>query len=262
VSRTYANLECEIRDRVAYLTIDRPQALNAIDRETLGEIGAALDRLAADPAVRVVVVRGRGNRAFAAGADIGELSGLGEAAAQALALEGQRVFDRIESFPKPVIAALNGFALVAGCVLAMACTLRVASDSAVLGQTEVRLGLFPGYGGTQRLPRLVGRGRALDLLVTGRHLAAEEAWRIGLVDRVVAAGDLDQEVRDLADGIARNAPLAVAACLEAVERGLSRDQAAGLEIEARLFGKCFGTSDMKEGTRAFLEKREATFKGE
>ena len=254
MSRTYANLQFEIRNHVAFVTIDRPHALNALDRKTLGELDSAFGTMSGDSAVRVVVLRGAGDRAFAAGADINELGGLDEAGGAAFAREGQRIFARIESFPKPVIAAVNGYALGAGCELAMACSFRVASENAVLGQPEVRLGLIPGYGGTQRLPRLVGRGRALCMLLTAEYVPADEALRIGLVDRVVPLQELDSQVDGLARGIVRNAPIAVAACLEAAGEGM--------ELEARLFGKCCGTSDMKEGTRAFLEKREATFRGE
>lgn len=258
----YENLRYETREEnVAVVTIDRPRALNALDRKTLGELSQAFVTAGSDDAVRIVVVTGSGDKAFAAGADIRELAALSEPEGRQFAAAGQAVFDRIESLGKPVIAAVNGYALGGGCELAMACSIRIASASAMLGQPEVSLGLIPGYGGTQRLTRLVGPGRALEMLLTGDPVTAERALEIGLVDRVVVGDRLMSEVMALADRILRNAPLAVRYCLEAVNRGMNTDLVLGQQIEAELFGRCFGTEDMKEGTEAFLGKREAQFRG-
>lgn len=246
---------------VAVVTIDRPGALNALNQETLSELGQVFETAGSDAAVRVVILTGAGDRAFAAGADIRELSTLDRERGAAYARAGQIVFDRIADFPKPVIAAINGYALGGGCELALACTVRIAADNAQLGQPEVRLGLIPGFGGTQRLPRLVGRARALELLLTGEPVTAATALRIGLVDRVVPHEGLMEEARALAGVILRGAPPAVRRCLEAVREGASLDLADAQRLEARLFGECFGTEDMKEGTQAFLEKREARFQG-
>jgi enoyl-CoA hydratase len=261
VSRSYENLGYESRDGMAVVTIDRPRALNALDRQTIQELGAAVEAADRDSSARVVVLTGSGDKAFAAGADIRELESLSGDEGRQFSEAGQAVFSRIEALGKPVIAAVNGYALGGGCELAMACTLRVSSESAVFGQPEVRLGLIPGYGGTQRLPRLVGRGRALEIMLTGETVTAQTALRIGLVDRVVPAADLMAEVEALASRIMAGAPLAIGYCLEAVRRGLDMDFAEGEQIEAALFGKCCRTEDMKEGTRAFLEKRAARFKG-
>lgn len=257
----YDNLRSETDGGVALVTIDRPQALNALDEKTLSELGQAFEAAGADTAVRVVILTGSGGKAFAAGADIRELSMLDPQRGEAYARAGQAVFDRISKLPKPVIAAINGYALGGGCELALACTLRIASESARLGQPEVRLGLIPGFGGTQRLPRLVGRARALELLLTGEPVTAATALRIGLVDRVVPPDRLLEETRAVAGSILRGAPPAVMRCLEAVRGGASLDLADAQRLEARLFGECFGTEDMKEGTQAFLEKREARFQG-
>ena len=262
MSQTYDNLRCETRGGMAFVTIDRPAALNALDRKTLDELRRAFEATRADSSVGAAVLTGAGPRAFAAGADIRELTGLSETEGRRLAASGQAVLDLIENLGKPVIAAVNGYALGGGCELAMAATIRVAAEHAVFGQPEVRLGLIPGYGGTQRLPRLIGRGRALEMLLTGETVTAAEAWRIGLVNRVVPAAELLSRAESIAAGILSNAPIAVRYCMEAVHRGLGTSLAGGLQLEADLFGRCCATADMKEGTRAFLEKRAAHFKGQ
>ncbi len=258
----FDNLQLEREGPIALLTINRPQVLNALNRQTLVELERAAGELREDSAVRVVIVTGAGGKAFVAGADISELAALTPAQAQEHALLGQRVFDAIEQMGKPVIAAINGFALGGGCELAMACTLRVAADSARLGQPEVNLGIPPGFAGTQRLSRLVGRGAALDLLLTGRHVTADEALRIGLVNRVVPAADLMTAVRALGSELSTKAPLATRYILDAVQRGRDVPFAEGAFLEASLFGLAFSTADMREGTRAFLDKRKPAFKGE
>jgi enoyl-CoA hydratase len=217
--------------------------------------------LQADPSVRVVILTGSGERAFVAGADINELATLAPDAAKAHAELGQRVFDLIEHLGKPVIAAVNGFALGGGCELAMACTVRLAADSARFGQPEVKLGLTPGFAGTQRLPRLVGKGRAMELILGGGVIDAAEAFRIGLVNRVVPAASLMDEARALAQAWAANAPIAMRYSMEAISHGLETSFAEGSFVEASLFGLAFATEDMREGTRAFLEKRKPAFRG-
>ena len=256
------NLQIAREGPIALLTVNRPQVLNALNGQTLVELGQAAEDLRRDAATRVVIVTGAGEKAFVAGADISELAELAPAQAQDRALLGQRVFDAVEQMGKPVIAAINGFALGGGCELAMACTLRIAADTARLGQPEVNLGIPPGFAGTQRLSRLVGKGVALDLLLTGRHVSAEEALRIGLVNRVVPAADLLTAARALATELAAKAPLAVRYIIDAVHRGSDMPFAEGAYLEASLFGLAFSTADMREGTRAFLDKRKPVFKGE
>ncbi len=277
-----AHLLLENYDGVAVLTLNRPARLNALSRQTLAELDQALIVLERDGNLRAAVLIGAGPKAFAAGADIEELAGLDPRAARQVSAEGQRILRRLEQLPKPVIAAVNGFALGGGCELAMACHLRLAAPHARFGQPEVNLGLIPGYGGTQRLARLVGRGRATELCLTGALLGAEEAHRLGLVNRVVTAWAKDEQgelARDekgqpvfdreafleaalsLAREILAKAPLAVAGCLEAIDRGLDLGLDAGLAVERDLFAACFGTEDMHEGTQAFLEKRPARFSG-
>jgi enoyl-CoA hydratase/carnithine racemase len=246
---------------VATVTIDRQAVLNALDRATMSELRGAMLTVQRDESVRVVIVTGAGGKAFVAGADIQELERLSAADAEAYAREGQQVLDLIEHLGKPVIAAVNGFALGGGCELAMACTLRVAADSARFGQPEVTLGVTPGFAGTQRLPRLVGRGRALDLLLTGRMLDAREALAIGLVTRVVPAESLADEAKALAATLAGMAPLAMRAIIEAVLRGSEVAFPEAAFLEASQFASCFSTSDLREGTRAFLEKRRPLFTG-
>jgi len=246
---------------LATLTIDRPQARNALSIAAMDELRRAALELRHDERIRAVVVTGAGDKAFVAGADVAELAALAPEAARLFAQRGQHVFDLIAHLGKPVVAAVNGYALGGGCELALACTLRVAADTARFGQPEVNLGLLPGYGGTQRLARLVGRGRALELLLRGHAIDAQEAWRIGLVDRVVPAGELMPVARALAAELAAKPPLAVRAILEAVTRGLEMPLGEALAYEASLFGLAAATEDMREGTRAFLEKRPPVFQG-
>ncbi len=253
----YENLLLEKSDGFAVVTLNRPKVLNALNAAIFADLHDAFATLAQDRAMRAVIITGAGDKAFAAGADIGELAEVTAAEGHALSLRGQAVFRAIETLGKPVIAAINGFALGGGCELALACTLRIASERARLGQPEVKLGLLPGYGGTQRLPRLVGKGAALKLLLTGDMVGAEEAFRIGLVDEVVPAEALMARAEAVARAIAQQAPLAVAACLEAVEAGYDLPLASALQLEASLFGLACATEDKREGTRAFLEKRPA-----
>lgn len=255
------NLRVEVDGPLAWVTIERTAALNALNRETIAELGRAMDGCAADEAVRVVLLRGAGGKAFVAGADIRELTELDAAGGREVSEAGQRVFRRMETMGKPVIAVIDGFALGGGCELAMACTLRLAAETAKLGQPEVKLGLVAGFGGTQRLPRLVGRGAAMKLLLTGAIIGAQEALRIGLVDEVMAAEALTERARALAMEIAANAPVAVRQTMLAVDGGLDGTLDAGLAVEAEAFGACCATADMHEGTRAFVEKRAARWSG-
>jgi enoyl-CoA hydratase len=256
-----ANILLEKRPPLAVLTIDRPKVLNSLNVATLTELEAAFDELAADPDIRVLLLAGAGGRAFAAGADIRELAPLSPEEGRAFALRGQGILRRIEALGKPVIACIQGFALGGGCELAMACTLRLAADDARFGQPEVKLGVICGYGGTQRLPRLVGRGAALKLLLTGAIIDAQEALRIGLVEEVVPASQLMQRAEALALEIAANAPLAVAETLHAVGEGIDLPLEAALEREAAGFGHLCGTADKTEGTQAFLGKRPPNWTG-
>ncbi|HEY7480820.1 MAG TPA: enoyl-CoA hydratase-related protein [Gemmatimonadales bacterium] len=259
---SYSTLLLELRDRIAIATINRPDKLNALNAEVIAELGALMDRVQSDAAIHGMILTGSGPKAFVAGADIGELGSQGPVDGKARALAGQRVFRSFERCGKPVIAAVNGFALGGGCELAMACHLRVASEQARFGQPEVKLGIGPGYGGTVRLPRLVGRGRALELLLTGQMIDAQEAYRIGLVNRVVPADRLMAESEQLLRTILENGPLAIRACLEAVDAGLDVGLDEALLLEANLFGLLSGTADMREGTAAFGEKRKPVFRGE
>ena len=256
-----ANIQLEKRPPLAIVTIDRLKVLNALNAATLTELEAAFDELAVDPSVRVILLTGAGGRAFAAGADIRELAPLTPDEGRAFALRGQAIFRKIETLGKPVIACIQGFALGGGCELAMACTVRLAADDARLGQPEVKLGVICGYGGTQRLPRLVGRGTALKLLLSGAIVEAQEALRIGLVDEVVPAGQLMQRAEALALEIAANAPLAVAETLRVVDEGLDLPLEAALEREAAGFGHLCGTADKTEGAQAFLAKRPPHWTG-
>jgi enoyl-CoA hydratase len=258
---SFENLLLERDGAVAVLTVNRPQVLNALNTATLDELRQAVLDLKHDAGVRVLILTGAGEKSFVAGADIKELAVHRPVQGKELALRGQHVFDLIENLGKPVIAAINGYALGGGCELAMACTLRVAADTARLGQPEINLGLLPGYGGTQRLSRLVGKGIALELMLTGRQIAADEALRIGLVNRVVPASQLMAECRALADELATKPPVAVQYIIEAVNRGLEMSFDKAQFLEATLFGLVASTEDLREGTTAFLEKRKPTFKG-
>ncbi len=246
---------------VAVATFNRPKVRNALNAEMFDALRQAMLAFRDDEQVRAIVVTGAGDKAFVAGADINELAVQTPDGARALARTGQRVFDLIEQLGKPVIAAINGYALGGGCELAMACTIRLASDTATIGQPEIALGLIPGYAGSQRLARLVGKGKAMELLLTGAPVSAAEAHRIGLVNRVVAATELMNEARTLAEQLARNAPIATRYILDAVNRGLEMPLAEAEDYEATLFGLAAATDDMREGTRAFLEKRKPEFKG-
>jgi enoyl-CoA hydratase len=257
----FEHLIVERDGAVAVVTINRPAVLNALSVATVAEIGRAFADVGADESVRAVVLTGAGEKAFVAGADIKELATLSAVAGREYAAAGQRVLHAIEHLGKPVIAAINGFALGGGCELAMACTLRLAADTAKLGQPEIKLGTIPGFAGTQRLARLVGKGRALQLILTGEMVDAQEAWRIGLVNRVVPAADLRGEALALARTLAAAAPLAVRYALDAVNHGLEMTFTEGCALEATLFGLAASTDDMREGTRAFVEKRRAEFKG-
>ena len=246
---------------VATITIDRPAVRNALNDVTLGAIDAAVAALDADPEVRVILLTGAGDKAFIAGADINELSRATAVTGRVLALRGQGVFDRIAAAGKPIIAVINGFCLGGGCELALACTFRFAADTAEIGQPEINLGIIPGYGGSQRLPRLIGRDRALDLILTGRRVSAADALALGLVTRVYPAATLRAEALAYARELAAKAPIAVRLALDAVRAGLEQPLAEALAHEAALFGLVSATDDMREGTRAFLEKRPAQFTG-
>jgi enoyl-CoA hydratase len=258
---SYENILLELRESFAVVTLNRPKVLNALNRATLGELDAAFDELTANDTVRAVLLTGAGEKAFAAGADIQELAAVSAVEGQELALRGQRIFTKIENLGKPVIACINGFALGGGCELAMSATLRLASETARLGQPEVKLGLIPGYGGTQRLPRLVGKGAALKLILTGEMISTAEALRIGLVDEVVPAAELLARGIQLAQAIGGVAPIAVRQAIAAVHAGYDLPLGEALALEASLFGICCATADKAEGTRAFLEKRAAGWSG-
>ena len=257
---SYQHLTVSVQDRIATLTVNRPDKLNALNAVVIGELGRAIDELVASEDVGAVILTGAG-RAFVAGADIAELSAVSALEARRLARRGQEIFRRFETSPKPTVAAVNGFALGGGCELAMACHVRVAAEGAKFGQPEVKLGLIPGYGGTQRLPRLVGRGRALQLLLTGEMIDAHEALRIGLVNRVVPGDQLLSAATSMIQQMLMNAPLALGACIDAVDRGLQMALDDALALEATQFAVLITTSDTAEGTRAFLEKRPPRFTG-
>ncbi len=258
---TYQFLTLDVRDRIATITVNRPDKLNALNDATMVELGRAIEHARADDAVGGIVLTGAG-RAYVAGADIAELRSKSPAEVYALARRGQEVFRRFETSPKPVIAAVNGFALGGGCELAMACHLRIAAETAQFGQPEVKLGVIPGYGGTQRLTRLIGRGRALQLLLTGEMIDATEAMRLGLVNRVVASGDIAVETaRAMLHQMLANGPMALAQCIEVVNRGADISLDEALALEAAAFGMLAASDDMREGTSAFLEKRAASFRG-
>ena len=259
---SFENLLLDRDGGVATITINRPKVLNALNSQTLDELRRAILDLRRDDSVRAVILTGAGEKSFIAGADINELATQTPVSGREHAMSGQHILDLIEQMGKPVIAAINGFALGGGCEMAMACTIRIAADTAKLGQPEINLGLIPGYAGTQRLTRIVGRGRALELLLTGDQITAQEAHRLGLVNRVVPAADLMAEAKKLAATLAARAPVAVKYILEAVNKGVEMPFAQAQVFEATLFGLVASTEDMREGTKAFLEKRKAEFKGQ
>jgi enoyl-CoA hydratase/carnithine racemase len=256
-----ANALYEKKGSIAYVTINRPKVLNALNTSTWTDLRAAFADAKADASVHGVILTGAGDKAFIAGADISELAHVDAYEAEESSRFGQGVLDLIENLGKPVIAAINGFALGGGCETAMACTMRIAAEHARFGQPEVKLGLLPGGGGTQRLPRLVGKGRALQLILTGETISAQEAWRIGLVNEVVAAANLIERAETILKQIAANAPIAVKFSLEAANKGMEASQDEGLALEASYFGICAATEDKKEGTSAFLGKRAPKFHG-
>jgi enoyl-CoA hydratase/carnithine racemase len=258
---TLANFLYEKRGAIAYVTVNRPKVLNALNTPTWKDLRTVFEHARDDDAVRGVILTGAGDKAFIAGADISELAHASAIDAQRTSSSGQEALDLVENLGKPVIAAINGFALGGGCETAMACTIRIAVEHAKFGQPEVKLGLLPGGGGTQRLPRLVGKGRALQLILSGEIISAQEAYRIGLVNEVVPAADLISRAEAILRTIASNAPIAVKLSLEAVNKGLDTSQSEGFALEASYFGLCAGTEDKKEGTSAFLEKRAPQFLG-
>src|SRR3954467_6245340 len=257
----FQTLKFDNKNSIAYVTINRPDKLNALNTQVMDDLRSAFTAIRNDGAIRVVILTGTGEKAFVAGADIGELNKHDPVTAKAYTHKGQAVLDLIENLGKPVIAAINGFALGGGCELAMACTMRLASDNAKLGQPEVKLGIMAGYGGTQRLPRLVGKGIAMQMLLTADMISAADAHRIGLVNEVVPQADLIKRAEEIAAKIIANAPLAVQYTMEAVNHGMEMTLAEGLYLEATLFGICCATEDKNEGTKAFLEKRAANFTG-
>ena len=258
---TFENILLEKKNSIAYVTVNRPKVLNALNMATMEELRAAFHDIKNDDGIRVVILTGSGEKAFVAGADISELAVQDAVMGKKYAHRGQSVLNLIENLGKPVIACINGFALGGGCELALACTMRLASENAKLGQPEVKLGIIPGYGGSQRLPRLVGKGLAMQHILAGEMISAQEAYRIGLVNEVTAAAELIPRAEAIAAKIIANAPLAVQYAMEAVNKGMEMMLAEGLFLEASLFGVCCATEDKKEGTAAFLEKRPAAFKG-
>ena len=256
-----ANVLYEKKGAIAYVTVNRPKVLNALNTPTWADLRAAFEDARDDTSIRGVILTGAGNKAFIAGADISELAHVAAFEAERSSRFGQEVLDLIENLGKPVIAAINGFALGGGCETAMACTIRIAVETAKFGQPEVTLGLVPGGGGTQRLPRLVGKGRALQLILSGEIISAQEAYRIGLVNEIIPAADLIARAEGILKKIASNAPIAVRFALEAANKGMDTSQGEGLLLEASYFGLCAATEDKKEGTTAFLEKRTPQFQG-
>ena len=257
----YENLLYEKKDQIAYITFNRPKVLNALNRKTMEELRDILADARDDAAVRVLILTGAGEKSFIAGADISELAQCTPVTGRETGLFGQGVIHLLETIGKPSIAAINGFALGGGCELALACSIRLASKAARLGQPEVKLGIMPGYGGSQRLPRLVGKGMAHEMILGGDMINAEEAMRIGLVNHIYEPAELIPAAEALARKIIANAPLAVKFSMDAIEHGMEMPQEEGLFLEATLFGLCAATEDMREGTKAFLEKRPAQFKG-
>lgn len=257
----FKNLLFKEEEGIGFVTINRPNKLNALNIETIKELEELFTQLKNNQEVKAVIITGAGEKAFVAGADIQELSKLDMKKGKEYSLKGQRVFNLIENLGKPVIAAVNGYALGGGTELALACHIRIASEKAMFGQPEVKLGLIPGYGGTQRLARLVGKGRALEIILTGDMVIAEQAFQIGLVNKVVPPEELLTVCKNIAKKMMNNSPIAIKYAIEAVNNGLEKDLEEGLKIEAELFGMVCGTEDSKEGTKAFLEKRNPTFKG-
>jgi enoyl-CoA hydratase len=257
----YTSLLFDVQDGIATVTVNRPDKLNALNHHTVGEIGAAAAEIGARDDVWGAIVTGSGEKAFVAGADISELASVDAAEAVRTSRAGQAAFRALELSRKPVIAAVNGFALGGGCELALACHIRIASENAQFGLPEVKLGLIPGYGGTVRLPRLIGKGRALEMMLSASFIKADEAYRIGLVNRVVPQAELMETARTLLRSILANGPVAVGLAIESASRGLDVGVDDALELEAELFGRSAGTEDMREGTAAFLEKRKPSFTG-
>lgn len=257
----WENILMEKEDGIAVITINRPKALNALNAQTFYELTEALEQISADPEIKVVILTGAGEKAFVAGADIVYMKDFGSVEAREFALLGQRVMNMIEKLPQPVIAAVNGYALGGGCELAMCCDIRLAAENARFGQPEVALGVIPGFAGTQRLPRLVGKAIAKELLLTGEQITAERAWQVGLVNHVVPAAELLPRAKEMAKRIMAQGPLAVRFAKEAVNNGLEMDVDRAMAYEADLFGLCFSTSDQKEGMKAFVEKRKPQFQG-
>ena len=258
---SYENLLYEKKDGIAYITFNRPKVLNALNRKTVEELQQVLLDAKNDDAVRVLILTGSGEKAFVAGADINELAQQTPVNGKEFSLFGQSVFHLLETIGRPSICAINGFALGGGCELALCCSIRLASKTAKFGQPEVKLGILPGYGGSQRMARLCGKGAAHELCLTGDMITAEEAQRIGLVNHVYEPAELLPAAEAMAKKIIEKAPLAVKYCMEAIERGVEMPLQEGLFLEATLFGLCCGTEDMREGTKAFLEKRAAQFHG-
>lgn len=259
--KQYKNLLFEIEAGIGLLTLNRPQALNALNAELLRELDSLMDEIAQQDDVKVVIVTGCGEKSFVAGADIAEMLSLSVMEGRKFAQFGQRLLNKLENLPQPVIAAINGFALGGGCELAMACDIRIASDKAKFGQPEVKLGILPGFGGSQRLPRLIGKGRALELLYTGEIIDANEAYRLGLINKITSSTELLSAARAMAQTIMAGAENAVKLCKAAVNRGLDMDIASAISYEAETFGLCFATDDQQEGMTAFVEKRKANFTG-
>ncbi|GBD94470.1 putative enoyl-CoA hydratase echA8 [bacterium BMS3Abin05] len=257
----FQNMLYTIQDGIAVVTFNRPKVLNALNNLTVEELSVIAADLEKNEDVKGVIITGAGEKAFVAGADINELSAMNALEGKAFARKGQKVYTALENLPKPVLAAVNGYALGGGCELAMACHIRIAAENAVFGQPEVNLGIIPGYGGTQRLPRLIGKGPALEIILSGKMISAEEALRLGLVNKVVPADQLMAEAGNLLKTILSRGPLAVRYALDAVHHGLNMSIEEAMDYEATLFGLVCATEDMKEGTKAFLEKRGANFQG-
>ena len=256
----YKNIIFEVKDHIAYITINRPEKLNALNHQTMIELRDVLTRIKDDDDIYVVIITGAGERAFIAGADIAELNKLDAISGREFAERGQEIFNMIENLGKPVIAAVNGYALGGGSEISWACHFRIASEDAIFGQPEIDLGIIPGYGGTQRLTRLVGKTKAMELILTGRKFSAQEAYEMGLVNKVVPRGELMNEAEKLARTLASKPQIAVRMAIKAVNMAYETTQSDGQHLEATLFGICCGTEDFKEGTGAFLEKRKPVFK--